>query len=386
MNILKLFVAFVVTVSLVSATVGSVLADTPEAIDVQALSPGTWQRTGNMILPRSKHTATLLPDGTVLVAGGLTGSLGNIVATASAEIYNPNTTSWSLSNSMSAPRSRFTATLLLNGTVLVAGGSNNGFATATAELYDFATGVWSRTGNLNIPRLYHTATLLSDGRVLVTGGQSAGDGNDNFVEKTAEIYDPGTGTWTLLDSMSRARYGHTATLLPNGAVLIVGGAGPRGDLVYTVRAEMFDPHSGLWKNVDSITTPRGFHTAVLLNNGNVLVAGGLTLPANLPNRTTTAELFQMAYNKWVSTGSMAVPRSAGAYGGALLSDGRFFIAGGRTDTAEIYNPNTGSWELLTNMAVSRSFHTVTLLTNGTMLVTGGENANGFIATAEIYTP
>ena len=101
----------------------------------------------------------------------------------------------------------------------------------------------------------HTATLLSDGRVLVTGGQSAGDGNDNFVEKAAEIYDPGTGTWTLVDSMSRARYGHTATLLPDGTVLIAGGAGPRGrssvyrsirgiqSILRTVEKCQFDHHS-----------------------------------------------------------------------------------------------------------------------------------------------
>lgn len=351
-----------------------------------ALPSGIWSQTGNVIIPRSKHIATLLPDGTVLVAGGLTGSIGNIVTTTSAEIYHPDTGVWSLTNNMPTPRSRFTATLLLDGKVLAVGGSNNGIATVTAEVYDFATGLWTRTGNMNIPRGFHTATLLSDGRVLVTGGLSAGDGNDNFVEKTAEIYDPNTGTWTLVAQMSKARYGHTATLLPDGTVLIVGGAGPRGDLVYTVRAEVFDPYSGLWKNVDSITTPRGFHTTALLNSGNVLVAGGLTLPANSPNRTTTAELFQTLSRKWTSTGNMAVPRSAAADGGVLLSDGRFFIAGGRTDTAEVYGPNTGTWELVSNMAVSRSFHTVTLLNNGTVLVTGGENANGFIATAEIYNP
>jgi N-acetylneuraminic acid mutarotase len=351
-----------------------------------ALASGTWSQAGNMILPRSKHAATLLPDGTVLVVGGLTGSLGNILTTASAEIYHPDTGTWCLTGSMSVPRSRFTATLLPNGKVLVAGGSNNGFATVTSELYDFGTGLWTRTGDMNVPRFYHTATLLSDGRVLVTGGQSAGDGNDNFVEKTAEIYDSGTGTWTLVGSMSRARYGHTATLLADSTVLIAGGAGPRGDLVYTVRAEVFNPYSGLWKNVDSLLTPRGFHTAILLKSGNVLVAGGLTLPANSPNRTTTAELFQTSSSKWTSTGSMTFPRSAAAYGGALLSDGRFFIAGGRTDTAEEYSPNTGTWEVLSSMAVSRSFHTVTLLTNGTILVSGGENAEGFIAKAEIYTP
>lgn len=351
-----------------------------------ALPSGTWSQTGAMIFPRSKHTATLLPDGTVLVAGGLTGSIGNIFTTTSAEIYNPATGTWSLTSSMSVPRSRFTATLLQSGKVLVAGGSNNGFATAAAELYDFKTGYWTQTGKMKIPRLYHTATLLTDGRVLVTGGQSAGDGNDNFVEKTAEIYDPDTGTWTLVDSMSRARYGQTATLMPDGTVVIAGGAGPRGDLVYTVRAEVFNPYSGLWKNIDSLLTPRGFHTTVLLNSGNVLVVGGLTLPANSPNRTTEAEILQTSSRTWISTGSMAVPRSAGAYGGVLLTDGRFFVAGGRTDTAEVYSPNTGTWTLLSTMAVSRSFHTVTLLGNGSILVSGGENANGFIATAEVYSP
>jgi N-acetylneuraminic acid mutarotase len=353
---------------------------------VQAAAPATWTQTGSMNIARSRHIAALLPDGTVLVAGGLIGSPGKIVTTASAEIYNPNTGIWSLTGSMSVPRSRFTATLLLNGKVLVAGGSNNGFATATAELYDFQSGLWAPTGKMNIPRCFHTATLLSDGRVLVTGGLSAGDGNDNFVEKTAEVYDPSTGTWTLVDKMASARYGHTATLLPDGSVLIAGGSGPRGDFVYTVRSEIFNPDSGLWKNVGSLSIPRGFHTAVLLNNGNVLVAGGLTLPANSPNRTTTAELFQAPSRKWVSTGSMAVPRSAGAYGGVLLPDGTFFIAGGRTGTAELYSPGTGAWELLGNMAVSRSFHTVTLLAGGTVLVTGGENANGVISSAEIYTP
>jgi N-acetylneuraminic acid mutarotase len=239
---------------------------------------------------------------------------------------------------------------------------------------------------MNMPRGFHTATLLSDGRVLVTGGLSAGDGNDNFVEKSAEIYDPKTGIWTLVNKMSFARYGHTATLLPEGAVLIVGGSGPSGDLVYTVRAEIFDPNSGLWKNVDSLSTARGFHTAVLLTNGNVLVAGGLTLPANSANRTMTAELYQPSSGKWRSTGSMAVPRSAGATGGALLPDGRFFITGGRTSASEIYHPDTGTWELLNNMAVQRSFHAVTLFLDGTVLVSGGENAQGFISATEIYTP
>lgn len=206
------------------------------------------------------------------------------------------------------------------------------------------------------------------------------------MEKTAEIYDPITGTWSLVNNMSTGRYGQTAILLADGRVLVAGGAGPRGDGVYTVQAEVYDSSSNVWRNAAPMSTPRGFYTAGLPQKGNVLVAGGLTLPANESNRTASAELFQPPTGRWALAQSMNVERSAGTYGGTLLPDGRFLIAGGRTRSAEVYEPSANKWSLIGSMATSRSFHTVTLLSNGTVLVSGGENADGFISAAEVLVP
>jgi WD40 repeat protein len=347
---------------------------------------GVWNTTGAMGLARSRHTATVLPDERVLVAGGLTGSLANLGTTRAAELYDPVTGTWSFTGTMTTARSRHTAILLPDGNVLVAGGRDGNLATAAAELFDVSVGVWTQTGHLNIPRDSHTATLLVDGRVLVTGGLSGGDGRDNPAEKTAEIYDPGTGAWTVADHMAHPRWGHTATLLADGTVLVAGGTSPAGDGVYTVRSELYDPLHDVWRNVDPMATPRGFHAAALLLDGRVLVAGGFTLPPNERHRTGTAELFQPVAEQWAPTGSMAVARGTGPHGATLLPDGRLLVAGGGTRTAELYDPNSGTWSVTASMAELRSSHTVTLLTNGAVLVAGGETPAGIIATAEVFHP
>ncbi|PYS67366.1 MAG: hypothetical protein DMF69_23280 [Acidobacteria bacterium] len=324
------------------------------AVNALAASPGGWSPTGALVVARVRHTATLLPDGRVLVVGGQTVDLGNITTTATAELYDPATGTWSPTGSMITPRSRHTAILLPDGKVLVAGGRNNNLAIPTAELFDPTTGRWSPTGMMNVPRDFHSATLLADGRVLVAGGISTGDGKDNAAEKTAEIYDPATGAWNSVDHMAQSRWGHTATLLLDGTVLVAGGTGPAFDGNYTVRAEVYDPESDRWRNVDSMTTARGFHVAALLPDGSVLVAGGLTLPHNERNVTAAAELFQPATRRWARSDTMSVARGAGPYGAGLLQDGRFLVAGGRTTTAEIYNPGSGTWSMTGSMAVSRT--------------------------------
>ena len=239
-------------------------------------SDDSWTESNPITIARSRHTATLLPNGKVLVTGGFTGSLNNAVSTETAELYDPVIGTWGMTGSMSVPRSSHTATLLPDGKVLVVGGRLNNMATAIAELYDVSTGSWSSTGSMNFPRFYHTATLLENGNVLVTGGLS-GDGVS--VGKTAEVYDPVAGSWSLVDHMSILRWGHSATLLDNGKVLVAGGSGPAGDGVYTPRAEIYDPLENKWHNVGNLITPRGFHAALRLGNGCVLVAGGLTLPS-----------------------------------------------------------------------------------------------------------
>jgi N-acetylneuraminic acid mutarotase len=255
-----------------------------------------------------------------------------------------------------------------------------------------------------IARSYHTATLLSDGRVLVTGGGHGGD--RPFIEKTSEIYDPSTGNWSFTDHMAKARYGHTATLLPDGRVLITGGAGPGGDCVNTVTAELYDPVSATWKPTRPMATERGFHTVALLLDGKVLVAGGNTIdqqglirsvPPNCTAIAQTAEVYDPYSDTWTPVDSMAMSRSGQT--ATLLQDGRVVIAGGRNfdgtiygsvASVEVYDPDIGTWSSTGNMSVARAYHTATLLNDGRVLVCGGHSGVSFnqqqLSTAEIFAP
>lgn len=168
-----------------------------------------WRGGGRLNNPRSNHTAALLPDGKVLVAGGADGG-----PLASAELYDPATNRWSFTGSLHTTRQLHTATSLQNGMVLVAAGQSNGVLSGSAELYDPASGSWTVTGSLNTARQMHTATLLQNGMVLVTGGQDS-----SGFTASAELYDPASGSWTVTGSLTFARVWHTATRLANGMVL-----------------------------------------------------------------------------------------------------------------------------------------------------------------------
>src|SRR5438552_3990491 len=176
---------------------------------------GTWSSADSMHDPRDGHTATLLSNGKLLIAGGCAGENGNSLGLASAELYNPATGTWTLTGSMTTARVGPTATLLPGGAVLVAGGIDvdQQILLGSAELYNPTTGSWTVTGSLNIARHLHTATLLPGGKILVVGGSGR--------DASAELYDPATGTWTLTGSMTTARVEHTATLLASGKVLVV---------------------------------------------------------------------------------------------------------------------------------------------------------------------
>ena len=185
-----------------------------------------WRSVESLASARFLHTATLLQDGMVLIAGGSENPLVTradaFTASASAELYDAASGMWSATGSLKMDRIEHTATLLQNGKVLVAGGVSNFNVLASAELYDPATGTWSPTGSLNTARFCHSATLLQNGMVLVAGGE---DGNGD-VSASTELYDPATGTWIESASLTTARRLHAATLLQNGKVLIIGGAGP----------------------------------------------------------------------------------------------------------------------------------------------------------------
>ncbi len=250
-------------------------------------STGKFTLTGFMMVARTGQGTVLLPDGRALFVGGATTLLakdqqgyyypGDDIVLASAELYNPTTGTFSLTGSMATARDDPTATPLPDGFVLIAGGSlvaaGSGWKpTASAELYNPKTGRFSPTGSMNAPRVNHTATLLPDGRVLIVGG----DGPSGPMA-SAELYDPVTGKFTATASMTTVRVGHTATLLPDGHVMVAGGAdaleeGLAANILAS--AELYDPATGTFSPAGAMATGRQFQTATLLLDGRVLVVGG----------------------------------------------------------------------------------------------------------------
>jgi len=337
---------------------------------------GTFVPTGSLNTARSAHTATLLNNGKVLVAGGAAGTNGAI---ASAELYDPATGTFTITGSMTTPRESHTATLLNNGKVLIAGGyTNDCCGGASAELYDPATGTFTVTGSMATRREAQTATLLNSGKVLIAGGYNIGCCGD----ASAELYDPATETFTATGSMNTARVYHTATLLNNGKVLVAAGA---GQFDYLTSAELYDPSTGTFTATSSMSTARHYHTATLLNNGKVLVAGG----ANRTDTLASAELYDPVTGTFTAPGSMNTTRVN--HTATLLNDGTVLVAGGSSGSgsgggasAELYDPSTETFTATGSMNTARFEHTATLLSNGTVVVAGGFSSAISLVSAELY--
>jgi len=240
---------------------------------------GTFTPTGSMATGRNLHTATVLRDGRVLVTGG---SDGPHHALASAELYDPKTGKFSPTGSMKTARSFHTATLLADGRVLVTGGSAVGWLAspgdflASAEVYDPKTGRFSPTGSMAGERVFHTATLLADRRVLVTGGAYRPATDTTYSLASAELYDPKTGTFSPTGSMADLRTFHEATLLADSRVLVTGGDadGWTYSGSYLASAEIYDPKIGGFTSTGPMADAITSHTATLLPDGRVIVAGG----------------------------------------------------------------------------------------------------------------
>ena len=337
---------------------------------------GVWITTGSMGTPRDDHTAVRLLDGRVLVTGG-----SDVQNDTSAEVYDPDSGTWSATGNMVHPHSGFPPTLLRDGKVLVGDVLDENTddeisGISGAELYDPATGTWSSTGTLVTTEEWlagTTATLLANGKVLVTGFHGS------------ELYDPASDTWTAAGKMITPRYNHTATLLPDGRVLVAGGDVPPDRA--TDSAELYDPDTGTWTATASLratgNTRFDIITATALQDGTVLVV-----------RPSSAELYDPAAETWTATHQQ--PRPGTAFRSAtLLSDGKVLVTdvpGGDHDSpsyAELYDPVTGSWT--TTAPLLRSHRTPPiLLLDGTVLVAGGSDCLDRVCvtrgSAELYVP
>jgi hypothetical protein len=302
-----------------------------------------------------------------------------------------NLGAWSHAASMSAERSYHSATRLPSGEVLVAGGNDSGGNTlATAELYDPATDSWRTTGPMTSPRYGQGALLLPDG-VLVVGGARWSTSPSPVPAATAELYSPTAGTWSSAGSMTTARWGPSLTLLPSGVVLVAGGATGAG-LVGTSSAELYDPSSNSWSPTGSMAVGRAGHTATLLPSGKVLVAGGASAdPSTGGTSLASAELYDPATGTFGPTGSLpgavAFHRAVALPSGQVLATGGARISGAlvRVTDASLYDPAAGTWSAVTSMRRARAEHGAALLLSGKVLVVAGGD-QGSSAGGEVYDP
>jgi len=350
-------------------------------LPVLAGTSGTWSNTGSMNVARVNHTATLLANGEVLVAGGNNNTTGYL---SSTELYNPASGKWTQTGSMTVARDGHDAVLLQNGQVLVAGGINAstvGCATlVSAELYNPSTGTWTATGSMSTGRYDFSLTLLANGEVLAAGGTNCGGGGLT----SAELYNPSTGAWTATGSMTAGNETNGAILLQNGEVFVVGSD------------NLYNPTTGTWSAAAS--APIFAHVPLaLLPNGSVFAAG--TIQGNLTYNPST--------NRWTTFAPppCTTSKQSCESAGALLNTGKVLVAGGATFVnaqpypieetnalAALLDPSSLTWTATGSMNKSRLAETMTILLNGQVLVAGGETFAKHlgtlvpIANAELYTP
>jgi hypothetical protein len=372
-------------------TAAASITGTSGSIKIPAAT-SRFQIAGSMGTARLYHTATLLGDGAVLIAGGMAGT----VALSSTELFDPASGSFTPSGDMHTAREWHTATLLNNGKVLITGGgdvTSTSPSLATAELFTPSTGTFTATGSMVIARSAHTATLLPGGKVLVTGGW---DASGNVRLNTAELFDPSAGTFTQITGstggMGYARAHHNATLLSNGKVLITGDQ---------AQAELFDPLTQTFAATGStyIASREGTATSLNVNDGRVLVIEFfIGFSHGHPNGV--AQLYDPNSGAFAFTGAGFCPLCPGRsrHTATLRNDGTVLVAGGGfvsllqegqppvvTASAELFDPMSGTFVATDDMVFAREYHTATLLNNGDVLISGGRDAGGkTLMTAELY--
>jgi hypothetical protein len=334
------------------------------AVALVPLASAKLEPGGHMAAPRAAHTATLLPSGEVLVAGGCTRfGCETDARSASTELFDPQRGTFRPGSPLLHPRVGHTATSLAGG-VLVAGGwtAEGAAPTATAELYDPARETFVPVGEMTSRRGGFTATRLRDGRVLLAGGT---DGSRALA--TAEVYDPRSRSFAATGSMRTAREAHTAVALRDGRVLVVGGRSATGNVLAT--ADVYDPRTGRFAPAGRLRTARHKHAAVRLRDGSVLVVGGSDA-RDFAGRHATAEIFDPAKGRTRRVVRMQEPRFKLPDAVVRLASGRVLVAAGGL-AVEVYEPRTGRFRVAGRIGTPLSFSTATVLRDGRVLVAGG---------------
>ncbi len=324
------------------------------------------------LAPRYAHSVTALPDGRVLVVGGLGPGDAFI---GRAEILDPAHRTVMVAPRPAKHRAFHTATLLLDGTVLIAGGFMLPYSTSrTAELWDGSRFVFLES-KMSVPRELHAATLLRDGRVLITGGFVGG------VTSVAscDLYDPKTRSFHPTGDMLAGRYGHEASLLADGRVLVTGGMQFPSNRTLA-EAELYDPATGRFIPAGHMLTDRSRHTATVLQDGRVFITGGNSIQAGKQLRST--EFYDPHTGRFAPGPDMAEPRMD--HTAALLPDGKVLIAGGfngdggphTVASCEVFDPATNAFQPARPLAHPVHEHRAALLTSGEVLISGGLEVRG----------
>jgi hypothetical protein len=341
-----------------------------------------------MNVTREYPGLAVLPDERVLA---VTGHPLDGKSLASAELYDPKMDQWTPTGSLNVPRNGVEPgglIMLPNGKVLITGGGSGNRSVHETELYDVGSGTWSLTGSMAKPRCVHSTTLLDSGQVMVTGGI---DWLTDEVRGSAEVYDHATGMWTNTGDMHTPRFIHRAVKLMDGNVLVTGGlsAYPEEGQV-TADAEIYDVQTGAWRKTASMHTARRAHGAVLLADGRVLVAGGSTGGFGASRHTDSVEIYDPKTETWAD----AAPLRDGRWGPTIdsLRDGRVLVTGGAVrpigarKSAELFDPKNNAWSDAGNLAQARNGHRAIILPDGRVLIAGGHYIGKYLASCEVYTP